>query len=194
MIGEIDFQGIKETLDLIEVARQYGVKNDKKGFTLCPFHKENTPSMKIQRDFFYCYGCHVNGDVFDFVGKLYGLGLLDTIKKLNRDYNLGLDEDFSEEVKQQIRDESTLRKADRQYKHEKKNKANKIADKYQAEMRELNKLTGKNERDTKLINARIDVLNDILDEYANNGLDALIYFHSKDRFSGGNYLTEKGIA
>lgn len=42
---------------------------------LCPFHSEKTPSFTIdpERGFFYCFGCHAGGDVFDFIMRLGSL-------------------------------------------------------------------------------------------------------------------------
>jgi DNA primase len=42
---------------------------------LCPFHSEKTPSFTVdpERGFFYCFGCHAGGDVFDFVMRLGSL-------------------------------------------------------------------------------------------------------------------------
>ena len=42
---------------------------------LCPFHSEKTPSFTVdpERGFFYCFGCHAGGDVFDFVMRVGAL-------------------------------------------------------------------------------------------------------------------------
>jgi DNA primase len=42
---------------------------------LCPFHSEKTPSFTVDPDrgFFYCFGCHAGGDVFDFVMRMDAL-------------------------------------------------------------------------------------------------------------------------
>jgi hypothetical protein len=42
---------------------------------LCPFHSEKTPSFTVNEDkaVFYCHGCHVGGDVFDFIMQLDGI-------------------------------------------------------------------------------------------------------------------------
>ena len=44
-------------------------------WALCPFHQEKTPSLSISRDkqFFYCFGCHIGGNVFTFVMQKVGL-------------------------------------------------------------------------------------------------------------------------
>ena len=52
---------IGERLKLKREGREY--------VCLCPFHQERTPSFKINdaKGLFYCFGCGVGGDIFDFV-------------------------------------------------------------------------------------------------------------------------------
>lgn len=51
---------------------------------LCPFHSEKTPSFTVdpERGFFYCFGCHAGGDVFDFVMRSASLPFKDALKDL----------------------------------------------------------------------------------------------------------------
>ncbi len=52
---------------------------------LCPFHAEKTPSFHVETDkqFFYCFGCSANGDVFDFVMQTQNLEFRDALKLLS---------------------------------------------------------------------------------------------------------------
>jgi DNA primase len=62
---------VRNSADITRVVSDYvalkGTGNSLKG--LCPFHTEKTPSFTVHRDkqFFYCHGCKVGGDVFNFV-------------------------------------------------------------------------------------------------------------------------------
>jgi len=51
---------------------------------LCPFHGEKTPSFHVHADrgFFYCFGCHAKGDVFDFVMRTQSLSFPDAMRLL----------------------------------------------------------------------------------------------------------------
>ena len=57
----------------------------------CPFHDDLHPSMKLNRDYFYCFGCGATGDVIDFVARLFGLSSYEAAKKLA--YDFGIDPD-----------------------------------------------------------------------------------------------------
>ena len=51
---------------------------------LCPFHSEKTPSFTVdpERGFFYCFGCHAGGDVFDFVMRIGSMPFREALKDL----------------------------------------------------------------------------------------------------------------
>ena len=51
---------------------------------LCPFHGEKTPSFTVypESGSFYCFGCHVGGDVFTFTKLIENLEYIEAIKLL----------------------------------------------------------------------------------------------------------------
>src|SRR3954464_40016 len=66
---------LKQQADIIRIVGDY-VQLRKSGAQnssgLCPFHKEKTASFSVHatKQFFYCFGCHAKGDVFEFVQKI----------------------------------------------------------------------------------------------------------------------------
>lgn len=74
-----------------EVAEHYGFKLNRSGFISCPFHNEKTPSCKVYNDRFYCFGCGVGGDIFEFVKLLLNCDALQAAKTLNADFACGAD-------------------------------------------------------------------------------------------------------
>ena len=86
------FDDVKSALDMPTVARGYGLKINRSGMAICPFHREKTPSAKIYPDGFHCFGCGVHADVIGFTQRLFGLPRpIDAAKKLNDDFYLHLD-------------------------------------------------------------------------------------------------------
>jgi DNA primase len=70
---------VRNAVDIVTVIGQY-VRLKRVGSTanykgLCPFHTEKTPSFNVHSDkgFYYCFGCHVGGDMFKFVMQIEGL-------------------------------------------------------------------------------------------------------------------------
>ena len=45
----------------------YGIEINRRGYCLCPFHAEKTPSMHIMEKGYYCFGCGEGGDHIKFV-------------------------------------------------------------------------------------------------------------------------------
>ena len=85
------FELIKQVVRVPEAAAYYGLHVSRNGMACCPFHDDRHPSMKLNRDYFYCFGCGATGDVIDFVARLFGLSSYEAAKKLA--YDFGLDPD-----------------------------------------------------------------------------------------------------
>ena len=87
------FSLVKENVTARDAITQYGFKVNRSGMICCPFHKDKTPSMKVEKRF-YCFGCGEKGDVIDFVAKHDGISLKEAAVKIASDFGLESDEDF----------------------------------------------------------------------------------------------------
>ena len=85
------FESVKAAATVRQAAEHYGLKIGQGNMVCCPFHADRTPSMKLNEDYFYCFGCGTNGDVIDLVAKLFNLSSYDAAKKLA--YDFGIDPD-----------------------------------------------------------------------------------------------------
>lgn len=55
----------------------------------CPFHGDKHPSMKVDSRF-HCFACQADGDVIDFVGRLFQLSPYKAMEKLKEDFGMAL--------------------------------------------------------------------------------------------------------
>lgn len=77
---------IKERNDIVMVISEY-VSLRRSGRSLvglCPFHGEKTPSFNVnqEKQLFYCFGCGVGGNVFNFIMRLENLDFIGAAKVL----------------------------------------------------------------------------------------------------------------
>lgn len=88
-------QQIKSILTMKQVAEFYGFEVNRQNLTVCPFHSDSKPSLHIYDGTrgWHCFSCGTGGDIIDFVSKLFNLKFKDTVRKINDDFNLGLDLD-----------------------------------------------------------------------------------------------------
>ena len=51
---------------------------------LCPFHGEKTPSFHVHsaRQFYYCFGCHAHGDIFQFYMQIRKLSFPEAVEQV----------------------------------------------------------------------------------------------------------------
>ena len=79
------FEAVREYgITARQAAEHCGIKINRNGMAVCPFHNDKNPSMKIDRRY-YCFGCGEKGDAIDFVAKFYGLGKKDAAVQIEDD-------------------------------------------------------------------------------------------------------------
>ena len=82
------FETIKAAVTPRQVAEHYGLRVLPNGMTCCPFHEDRHPSMKLNKDYFFCFGCGASGDVIDFTARLFGLSPYAAAQKLETDFRI----------------------------------------------------------------------------------------------------------
>ena len=84
---------IKRTVSSADVAALYGYKPDRGGYIGCPFHGEKTPSLRLHKSGWYCYGCHQGGSVIDFVMRHEDCTFVAAVKAIDKHMHLDLIDD-----------------------------------------------------------------------------------------------------
>ena len=84
------FEAVKDAIPTRTAAEHYGIEVKRNGMACCPFHDDRTPSMKVDNRF-HCFGCQEDGDVIDFVGKLFNLRPKRAAEKLAEDFGVRYD-------------------------------------------------------------------------------------------------------
>ena len=82
------FERVKAAVTLRQAAKAYGLRVLRNGMTCCPFHEDRHPSMKLNKDYFFCFGCGASGDVIDFTARLFGLSPYAAAQKLETDFGI----------------------------------------------------------------------------------------------------------
>ena len=85
------FESVKAAVPLRDAAKHYGLTVSRNGMTCCPFHEDRHPSLKMNEDYFFCFGCGASGDVIDFTARLFGISLKDATEKLAADFGISAD-------------------------------------------------------------------------------------------------------
>ena len=85
------FETEKASVSVPDAAKMYGLRPNHHGMVRCPFHDDRHPSLKLNEDYFYCFGCGATGDVIDLTARLFELSHYEAAKKLAADF--GFDPD-----------------------------------------------------------------------------------------------------
>ncbi|MCC8100077.1 MAG: CHC2 zinc finger domain-containing protein [Clostridiales bacterium] len=86
------FEAVKQSVTTRQAAETYGIRVNRNGMCICPFHNDRNPSMKVDRRF-HCFGCQADGDVIDFTAKLFSMNSKGAAVKLAADFGIPYDAD-----------------------------------------------------------------------------------------------------
>lgn len=114
------FEQTKSLLDIISVSEKYGINVINGTKALCPFHNDTNPSMSFKNDICTCWVCNETFDCIGLVSKLFNLTPIESVKKLNQDFKLGLKigQPIPHETIRKIEQENELLKLFDKWEHE----------------------------------------------------------------------------
>ena len=81
---------IKQAVSVPEAAKHYGLAVNRNGMARCPFHPDKTPSLKLNENYFLCFGCQESGDVIDFTANLFQISQPQAVEKLVHDFGISM--------------------------------------------------------------------------------------------------------
>lgn len=84
----IIYENIKAAISVKQAAEHFGLKVSRNGMACCPFHHDRHPSLKLNEDYFFCFGCGAKGDVIDLVAKRFDLSGYEAAQKLAADFGI----------------------------------------------------------------------------------------------------------
>ena len=95
---------VRSQNDIVDVISEYtGLKRAGSTYKCCcPFHNEKTPSFTVSREkqMYYCFGCHVGGNVYTFLMKHENMTFPEAIEYLAKRAGIELPEkELSDEDK-----------------------------------------------------------------------------------------------
>lgn len=97
------FEAVKQSVTTRQAAEIYGIKVNRNGMAVCPFHNDRTPSMKVDKRF-HCFACQSDGDAVDFVSRLFGLPSKEAAMKLADDFGIAYDRNRKPSIVEKIRE------------------------------------------------------------------------------------------
>jgi hypothetical protein len=77
---------VKQRVSLTSVVSKFREVNEVNGLCLCPFHQDESPSMKVNEipGYYYCFSCGSSGNVVSFLSHMLKIPYSDVLKKCLR--------------------------------------------------------------------------------------------------------------
>ena len=77
------FETVKAAVPVRQAAEHYGLKVSRNGMACCPFHNDRHSSLKLNEEYFFCFGCGAKGDVIDFAAQMFDLSSYEAAQRLD---------------------------------------------------------------------------------------------------------------
>ena len=85
------YETIKTAVPVKQAAEHYGLKVNRNGMACCPFHHDRHPSLKLNENYFFCFGCGAKGDVINLVARLFDLSGYEAAQRLVADFGIDIE-------------------------------------------------------------------------------------------------------
>ena len=82
------FEAVKAAVPVRQAAEHYGLKVSRNGMACCPFHNDRHSSLKLNEEYFFCFGCGAKGDVIDFAAQMFDLSSYEAAQRLAADFGI----------------------------------------------------------------------------------------------------------
>ncbi|MBU1008005.1 DNA primase [Candidatus Dependentiae bacterium] len=107
------FSFVKSKLSILDVVLEYSQLKRAGGYWkgACPFHSETDASFTVSpdRQIFYCFGCHLGGDLIAFIAKIENMSQIEAVHHLIDKYAIqvpsDMKRDFTSPVKSGQKDQ-----------------------------------------------------------------------------------------
>ena len=110
------FEAVKQNVTTRQAAELYGIRVGRNGMAVCPFHNDKNPSMKVDKRF-HCFACQADGDVIDFVSRLFGLPSKEAAMKIADDFGISYDSRQKPSIRPKIREPTPEQKYQQEENH-----------------------------------------------------------------------------
>jgi DNA primase catalytic core len=112
----MEIREIKQQLSILAVLKHYNLPADRNNMLKCPFHEDDTASMKIypETNTYNCFGCHRNGDAIEFCSEKEGSkheGLLKAAELCGNVPPAAINTNTPETIRTQVDHSATLQSA-----------------------------------------------------------------------------------
>ena len=111
-----DCETHKQNVTTRQAAELYGIRVGRNGMAVCPFHNDKNPSMKVDKRF-HCFACQADGDVIDFVSRLFGLPSKEAAMKIADDFGISYDSRQKPSIRPKIREPTPEQKYQQEENH-----------------------------------------------------------------------------